>query len=89
METLHLKGVPKPGVIGDLIAGVIGALIVGALFEKIGIFAGNGLIGSLIVATMTDNRMDQISVFVNKLKGRFRFPPLNLMNGYIFDKTIF
>jgi len=40
-------------------------------------------------ATMTDNRMDQISVFANKLKGRFRFPQLNFMNGYILDKTIF
>ena len=39
------------GVIGDLIAGVIGALIGVALFEKTGIFAGSGLIGTLIVAT--------------------------------------
>jgi len=39
------------GVTGDLIAGVIGALIVGVLFEKTGIFAGSGLTGSLIVAT--------------------------------------
>jgi len=40
-------------------------------------------------ATMTDNRMDQISVFANKLKGRFRFFQLNFMNGYLLDKTIF
>jgi len=40
-------------------------------------------------ATMTDNRMDQISVFANKLKGRFRFSQLNFMNGYLLDKTIF
>ena len=39
------------GTIGDIIAGVMGALIGGALFEKTGIFAGNGLIGSMIVAT--------------------------------------
>jgi uncharacterized membrane protein YeaQ/YmgE (transglycosylase-associated protein family) len=38
------------GVIGDIIAGVMGSLIGGALFEKTGIFAGSGLIGSLIVA---------------------------------------
>ena len=38
------------GVIGDLTAGVMGALIGGVLSEKIGIFAGSGLIGSLIVA---------------------------------------
>ena len=40
-------------------------------------------------ATMTDSRMDQISVFANKLKGRFRFSQLNFMNGYLLDKTIF
>jgi uncharacterized membrane protein YeaQ/YmgE (transglycosylase-associated protein family) len=39
------------GVIGDLIAGVIGALIGGALFGKTGIFVGSGIIGTLIVAT--------------------------------------
>ena len=40
------------GVIGDLIAGVIGALIGGALSEETGIPAGGGLTGSLIVATI-------------------------------------
>jgi len=40
------------GVIGDLIAGVIGALIGGALSEETIIFAGGGLTGSLIVATI-------------------------------------
>jgi uncharacterized membrane protein YeaQ/YmgE (transglycosylase-associated protein family) len=39
------------GVIGDIIIGVIGALIGGLLFQKIGIMPGSGLIGSLIVAT--------------------------------------
>lgn len=39
------------GVIADLIAGVTGALIGGALFEKADILAGGRLIGSLIFAT--------------------------------------
>ena len=39
------------GVIGDIIIGVIGALIGGILFEKAGVFAGSSLVGSLIVAT--------------------------------------
>ena len=39
------------GVIGDIIIGVIGALIGGLLFQKTGIMPGSGLIGSLIVAT--------------------------------------
>jgi uncharacterized membrane protein YeaQ/YmgE (transglycosylase-associated protein family) len=39
------------GVIGDIIVGVIGALIGGLLFQNTGIMPGSGLIGSLIVAT--------------------------------------
>ena len=39
------------GVIGDIIVGVIGALIGGLLFQKTDIMPGSGLIGSLIVAT--------------------------------------
>ena len=39
------------GVTGDLIVGVLGALIGGALFERSGIFADSGLLGSLAVAT--------------------------------------
>ena len=39
------------GVIGDIITGMIGALIGGLLFQKAGLFAGSSLIGSLIVAT--------------------------------------
>ena len=39
------------GAIGDLIAGVMGGVIGWALFEKTGLFAGSGLIGSLLVAT--------------------------------------
>ena len=42
------KGV---GVIGDIIIGVVGALIGGLLFQKSGIMPGSGLIASLIVAT--------------------------------------
>lgn len=39
------------GVIGDIVVGVIGALLGGFLFNALGLFAG-GLIGSLIVATV-------------------------------------
>ena len=39
------------GTIGDIIAGVMGALVGGALFEKTFIFAGSSLIGSLLVST--------------------------------------
>jgi uncharacterized membrane protein YeaQ/YmgE (transglycosylase-associated protein family) len=38
------------GVIGDIIVGIIGALLGGGLFGKLGIGLGGGLIGSLIVA---------------------------------------
>jgi uncharacterized membrane protein YeaQ/YmgE (transglycosylase-associated protein family) len=39
------------GVVGDVIVGVIGALIGGFLFRSLGVFPG-GLLGSLIVATI-------------------------------------
>ena len=39
------------GVIGDILVGVVGALIGGILFEKAGLFSGSSLIGSLLVAT--------------------------------------
>ena len=39
------------GVTGDLIAGVVGALVGCALFERSGIFLGSGFLGSLAVAT--------------------------------------
>jgi uncharacterized membrane protein YeaQ/YmgE (transglycosylase-associated protein family) len=38
------------GTTGDIIAGVMGALVGGVLFEKTGIFFGSGVIGSLLVA---------------------------------------
>jgi uncharacterized membrane protein YeaQ/YmgE (transglycosylase-associated protein family) len=40
------------GVIGDIIVGVIGALLGGFLFRGLGISAGGGLLGSLIIATI-------------------------------------
>jgi uncharacterized membrane protein YeaQ/YmgE (transglycosylase-associated protein family) len=40
------------GVVGDIVVGVIGALIGGFLFQRSGAFAGGGLLGSLIVATI-------------------------------------
>jgi uncharacterized membrane protein YeaQ/YmgE (transglycosylase-associated protein family) len=39
------------GVVGDIITGMVGALMGGLLFEKTGILAGSSLIGSLLVAT--------------------------------------
>lgn len=40
------------GILGDLIVGVIGALLGGFLFGQLGIAAGGGLLGSLVVATI-------------------------------------
>ena len=40
------------GVIGDIIVGVIGALLGGFLFRVLGVSAGGGLLGSLIIATI-------------------------------------
>ena len=40
------------GLVGDLIVGVLGAVIGGFLFGQLGIAAGAGLIGSIVVATI-------------------------------------
>ena len=40
------------GMLGDIIVGVIGALIGGFLFSALGLSSGGGLLGSLIVATI-------------------------------------
>lgn len=40
------------GIIGDIIIGIVGALLGGFLFNTFGISTGGGLIGSLIVATI-------------------------------------
>ena len=38
------------GVVGDIIAGIVGAFIGGWLFGVLGIHTGGGLLGSIIVA---------------------------------------
>ena len=40
------------GIVGDIVVGVVGALLGGFLFSLLGVSAGGGLIGSLIVATI-------------------------------------
>jgi uncharacterized membrane protein YeaQ/YmgE (transglycosylase-associated protein family) len=40
------------GVLGDIIVGIVGALLGGFLFNTFGVSTGSGLIGSLIVATI-------------------------------------
>jgi uncharacterized membrane protein YeaQ/YmgE (transglycosylase-associated protein family) len=40
------------GVVGDLLLGVVGAMVGGFLFRQLGLSAGGGLIGALIVATI-------------------------------------
>lgn len=38
------------GIIGDIIAGIIGAFLGGWLFGLLGVSAGGGIVGSIIVA---------------------------------------
>ena len=47
----QIMGAGGYGLLGDLILGVIGAVVGGYLFGRVGIAAG-GLIGSLITATV-------------------------------------
>ncbi len=40
------------GVIGDIVVGVIGALLGGFLFSLLGLSSGGSLLGAIIVATI-------------------------------------
>ena len=40
------------GVIGDIVVGVLGALLGGFLFRQFGVSSGGGLGGSILVATI-------------------------------------
>jgi uncharacterized membrane protein YeaQ/YmgE (transglycosylase-associated protein family) len=40
------------GVLGDIVVGIIGAVIGGYLFSSMGASLGGGLIGSIVVATV-------------------------------------
>jgi uncharacterized membrane protein YeaQ/YmgE (transglycosylase-associated protein family) len=40
------------GIVGDIVVGIIGALLGGYLFSLFGVSTGGGLLGSLIVATI-------------------------------------
>ena len=40
------------GLVGDLVVGVLGALLGGWLFTRLGIWPSGGLLGAIIVATI-------------------------------------
>jgi uncharacterized membrane protein YeaQ/YmgE (transglycosylase-associated protein family) len=40
------------GVIGDIVVGILGALLGGFLFSSLGLSTGGGLLGAIIVATI-------------------------------------
>jgi uncharacterized membrane protein YeaQ/YmgE (transglycosylase-associated protein family) len=40
------------GLLGDIIVGIIGAVVGGALFGLLGLQAGGGLVGSIVTATV-------------------------------------
>ncbi len=40
------------GVLGNIIIGIVGAVIAGALLPQLGLFPGNDLIGQIVSATL-------------------------------------
>jgi uncharacterized membrane protein YeaQ/YmgE (transglycosylase-associated protein family) len=40
------------GLLGDIVVGIVGALIGGLLFSALGVYPGGGLLGAIIVATI-------------------------------------
>jgi uncharacterized membrane protein YeaQ/YmgE (transglycosylase-associated protein family) len=50
LASLVMRGGVGYGIVGDIIAGIVGAFIGGWLFGVLGISMGGGLLGSIIVA---------------------------------------
>ena len=48
----HLMKGGGYGVIGDIVVGVLGALLGGFLFRSFGVSLGGGLLGAILVATL-------------------------------------
>ena len=40
------------GLLGDILVGIVGALIAGALFPSLGLHLGGGILGAIIAATL-------------------------------------
>ena len=40
------------GLVGDIIIGILGAVIAGALFPRLGFSVGGGILGSIIAAAL-------------------------------------
>lgn len=40
------------GLVGDIIVGILGAVIAGALFPRLGFNIGGGIVGSIIAAAL-------------------------------------
>jgi len=40
------------GLVGDVVLGVLGAMVGGFLFRELGLSSGDGLLGALLVATV-------------------------------------
>lgn len=58
------------GIVGDIVVGVLGALIGGYLFQQLGISAGGGLPGAIIVATVGAIVLIVILRLINRAGGR-------------------
>ena len=50
LASLVMRGGVGYGIVGDIIAGIVGAFIGGWLFGALGISVGSGLVGSILVA---------------------------------------
>jgi uncharacterized membrane protein YeaQ/YmgE (transglycosylase-associated protein family) len=58
------------GIVGDIVVGVLGALIGGSLFPQLGISAGGGLPGAVVVATIGAILLILILRLINRAGGR-------------------
>lgn len=58
------------GIVGDIVVGVLGALIGGYLFPQLGISVGGGLPGAVVVATIGAIVLIVVLRLINRAGGR-------------------
>jgi len=56
-------------IVGDIVVGVLGALIGGFVFQQLGISAGGGLLGAVVVATIGAVILIAMLRFIHRVGG--------------------
>ena len=52
LASLIMKGGSSYGLVGDIVLGIVGAIVAGWLLPRLGILIGGGILGEIINATI-------------------------------------